>query len=186
MVNVPDLQWVQQNPSTNPSGSRHLLSGAAGFIKLLGTAATEELNFGSINTTGSGAISDTKLIYARINDMGDASGVFNMRLFLINTSAWGAGTYRFLERKELHFVPNLQLNSAANNTPTTVPSTTNLSGTIMVVPWPLGQPWLSGIQDNDASQYVYLAVEVGANVPVGTYGGAGAGSFRYRLLYDFS
>lgn len=186
MVNVPDVQWIQQNPSTDPSGSRDLLSGGAGYLKTLGTAAAQELNFGSLNTTGSGAISDTKLVYARINDLGDASGVFNMRFFLINTSAWNVGTYRFLEQKHIHFQPSLILNSAAENTPTVVPSTTNLSGTIIEPQFPLGQPWMSGTVDNDVSQYVYLAIEVSNNVPVGTYGGAGAGSFRYRLFYDFS
>lgn len=186
MVNVPDIQWIQQSLTTDPSGSRDLLSGAAGFLKELGTAAAEELNFGSVNTTGSGAITDTKLVYARINDLGDASGVFNMRFFLTSTNAFGAGTYRFLEEKHIHFQPSLILDSSAENTPTTVPSTTNLSGTIQEPQFPLGQPWMSGLLDNDVSQYVYLATEVAANVPVGTYGGAGAGSFRYRLLYDFS
>jgi hypothetical protein len=186
MVNVPDVQWIEQDPTIDPSGSRDIASGAAGFLKLLGTAAAEELNFGTINTTGSGAITDTKAIYARVDDFGDASGVFNMRFFLINTSAWGAGTYRFLEQKNLHFQPGLTLTPAAKDTPTTVPTTTNLSGTIQQPQWSLGSPWLSGVLDNDASQYVYLAVEVSNNVPVGTYGGAGAGSFRYRLFYDFS
>jgi len=186
MVNVPDVQWIQQDPGTDPSGSRDALSGGAGFLKLLGTAATEELDFGSINTSGSGAITDTKLTYARVDDFGDASGVFNMRFFLINISAWGAGTYRFLEQKQLHFVPNLTLDSSAENTPTVVPTTTNLSGTITEPEFPLGKPWMSGVLDNDVSQYVHLAVEVSNNVPVGTYGGAGAGSFRYRLFYDFS
>jgi hypothetical protein len=186
MVNVPNIQFVLQNPAIDPSGSRHLLSGAAGFLKLLGTGAGEELNFGSINTTGSGAISDTKLIYARASSLGDASGIFNMRFYLKNTSAWGAGTYRFLEQKHLHFQPNLILNSAAQNTPTVVPLTTNISGTIQQPQWTFGSPWISGVIDNDASMYVYLAIEVAANVPVGTLGGAGAGSFRYSLIYDFS
>lgn len=186
MVSVPNIQFVLQNPLINPSGFRDALNPSKGFLKLLGTGPTEELNFGSINTTGSGAISDTKLIYARASNMGDASGIFNMRFFLSNTSAWGAGTYRFLEQKHLHFQPSLVLNSAAQNTPTVVPLTTNISGTIQQPQWTFGSPWISGIIDNDASMYVYLAIEVGANVPVGTFGGAGAGSFRYSMIYDFS
>ena len=184
MVTLPTIQWIHQNPAINPSGSRHLLN--LGFVRQLGTGSNQELNFGQLNTTGSGAITNTLLCYARVSAMGDASGIFNMRVFLVNTSSWGAGTYRFLERKELHFVPNLVLNSAANNTPTAVPTSPNFSGTITQPQFPLGKPWMSGIIDNDASQYLYLAAEVGVNVPVGTYGGAGAGTFRYRLLYDFS
>lgn len=184
MVSFPDVQWIEQDPAVDPSGTRDALT--TGFIKELGTGAGEELNFGQLNTTGSGAITDTHLIYARASNMADASGIFNMKFFLVNTSDWGAGTYRFLERKELHFVPSLTLNSSANNTPTIVPNTVNLSGTITEPEYPLGKPWISGILDNDVSQYIHLALEVGVDVPVGTYGGAGAGSFRYRLLYDFS
>jgi hypothetical protein len=186
MVNFPAVQWVQQDIGVDPSGSRHLLSPGAGFIRELGTGAGQELNFGQLNTTGSGAITPTQLAYARVSDLADASGVFNMRLFLVNTTAWGLGTFRFLEQKHLHFVPNLTLDSSAKNTPTVIPNSPNLSGTITAPEFPLGKPWMSGTIDNDASQYVYLAVEVGIDVPVGTYGGAGAGTFRYRLLYDFS
>jgi len=183
MVSFPTVQWVQQNPAINPSGSRHLLS--LGFIRQLGTGAGQELNFGQLNTTGSGGITNTFLCYARVSNFGDASGVFHMRFFLVNTSAWGPGAYRFLESKQLHFVPNLSLNSAANNTPTVVPANSNISGTL-APGWTFGQPWLSGIADQDVTQYVHLAIEAGVSVPVGTYGGAGAGTFRYRLLYDFS
>ncbi len=190
MVDFPSVEWIQQDPGVDPSGLRDQLSGAAGFLKIIDTSAGGVLDYGQLNTTGSGAITETILTYARVNDFGDASGVFNMRAFLVNITSWGAGTFRFLEEKHLHFVPDLVLNSAAENTPTVVPNTSNLSGTIIAEgspgPWPLGQPWMSGILDNDVSQYVHLAVEVGVDVPVGTYGGAGAGSFRYRLLYDFS
>ena len=186
MVNFPEVEWIQQDPGTDPSGQRDQKSGGAGFLRLLGTNAGGELDFGQLNTTGSGAITPTKLVYARVNDFGDASGVFNMRFFLVNVTSWSAGTYRFLEQKELHFVPNLTLTSAANDTPTIVPSLANFSGTITEPEYPLGKPWMSGLLDNDVSQYAYVAVEAGVDVPVGTYGGAGAGTFRYRLLYDFS
>lgn len=186
MVNFPSVEWIQQSLTINPSGSRHLHVPASGFIKVLDTGAAGVLDFGQVNTTGSGNLSDTKLVYARVTDLADASGVFHMRFFLVNTTAWGAGTYRFLERKEMHFVPNVALNSAANNTPLVVPTQTNVSGTIQAPQWPLGTPWMSGIVDRDVSQYIWLAIEAGVDVPIGTYGGAGAGSFRYRLIYDFS
>jgi len=186
MVQFPDVEWIQQNPSIDPSGSRHLKTSVAGFLRILDTSAGGVLDFGQLNTTGSGAITATRLAYARVNSFGDASGVFNMRVFLVNTSAWSVGTVRFLESKQLHFVPNLTLTSAANNTPVVIPSNPNLSGTITAPEFPLGKPWMSGLIDNDVSQYVYLAVEAGVDVPVGTYGGAGAGTFRYRLLFDFS
>ena len=186
MVNFPAVEWIQQDPGTDPSGQRDQKSPGAGFLKELSTGAGGVLNYGQLNTTGSGGITDTFLTYARVDDFGDASGVFNMRMFLTNTTAWGLGTYRFLEQKQLHFVPNLTLSSSADNTPVAVPLSPNLSGTITEPEWPLGKPWMSGLLDNDVSQYVHLALEAGVDVPVGTYGGAGAGTFRYRLLYDFS
>lgn len=186
MVNFPSVEWIQQDPTLDPSGFRHLKQAIHGYVRNVDTGAGGVLDFGSMNTTGSGAISDTKLVYARISSMGDASGVYNMRFFLTNASAFTAGSYRFLEKKSLHFVPNLGLDSSAGNTPTVVPTTTNFSGTVQTPLWQTGQPWLSGILDQDVSQYIYLAVEADVSVPIGTKGGAGAGTFRYRLLYDFS
>jgi hypothetical protein len=186
MVNFPSVEWIQQSLSIDPSGFRDLKQPVNGFIRNVDTGAGGVLDFGSINTTGSGAISDTKLVYARISSMGDASGVYNMRFFLTNTSSFTAGAYRFLERKSLHFIPDLALDSGADNTPTNVPTNANFSGTIQTPFWQSGQPWMSGILDQDVSQYAYLAVEADVNVPIGTKGGAGAGTFRYRLLYDFS
>lgn len=186
MVDIPTIEWIEQDPSVDPSGSRDLKSTGAGFLKTLSTSPTEELDFGSVNITGSGSISNTKLVYFRASDLGDASGIFNMRFFLNSSSSWGAGTYRFLERKTLHFIPDLELTSADEDIAITIPSSPNVSGTIKEPEYPLGSPWVSGTLDNDVSQYIYLAVEVGNNVPVGTYGGAGLGTFRYRLLFDFS
>ncbi len=130
MVDFPAVQFIEQDIATDPSGSRHLLD--TGFVRTLGTGAGEVLDFGQVNTTGSGAISTTKLTYARVSDLGDASGVFNMRFFLTNTTAWNQGTYRFLERKTLHFVPSLELDSGNENTPVIIPSIQNLSGTIKI------------------------------------------------------
>jgi hypothetical protein len=185
VVNFPTVQWIRQNPAIDPSGLRHLLSPGAGFLRLLGTGPGGELDFGQLNTTGSGAISITALTYARVSDFGDASGVFNMRFYWHNTSAWGAGTYRFLEKKSIHFISNVVLNDAAVNTPTVVPLQPNMFGTL-APGWTNGQPWMSGVADGDVTNYLWLSVLVGADVSIGTVGGAGAGSFRARLLYDFS
>lgn len=184
MVNFPSIEVVQNSLTVDPSGNRHL--NGAGYIRTLGTGAGQELNFGQLNTTGSGAISDTKLCYGRLTDLGDASGIFNMRLYLNNITAWDIGTYRFLERKNIHFIPSVTLNSASNNTPTVIPSQPNLSGTVQPG-WLYGSPWVSGVpRDQASTEYFWLATEVGIDVNVGTKGGAGAGSWRYRILYDFS
>jgi hypothetical protein len=180
----PDVEWIQQDISVDPSGSRHLKSGAAGFVKELNTSAGGQLDFGSINISPTGAISDTKLCYARVDSFGEASGVFNMRFFLSNISAWD-GTYRFLEHKNLEFRVNLNLDESFVDTPVSVPAVGNLIATRRITA-PLGDGAMSGVFDEDVSQYVYLAVLARNDVSLGQKGGAGAGTFRYRLLYDFS
>lgn len=185
MVNFPTVQWIEQDPATDPSGSRHLLD--TGFVKQLNTGAGGQLDFGDLALTASQQITDTKLCYARASSMGDASGIFNMKFFLSSVSDWGAGTYRFLERKTLDFVPSLSLTASDSDTPTSVPSQANLLGTVHEdAGWPRGKPWISGVLDTDVSQYVYLAVLANNDVDLGIYGGAGDGGFRYRLTYDFS
>lgn len=186
-MTAPIVQWIEQSLSIDPSGSRHLLSAPDGFLKLLGTGAGQQLDFGNLNTTGSGAISDTKLVYARVSNLNGASGVYNMKFFLTSTSAFNNGTSRFLEMKSLHFQPNLRLNSSADNTPTTFPSQQNLFATTSFPTFQDNlQPWMNGIVDDDVSMYIYLALECDQNVDLGIKGGAGAGTFRFRLLYDFS
>jgi hypothetical protein len=185
MVVFPSVEWVEQDASIDPSGFRH--DNTTGFIKNVNTSAGGALDFGSLGLSAASQVSTTKLCYARATAMGDASGVFNMKLFLSSITSWGAGTYRFLERKTLDFVPSLSLTAADTDTPTSVPANANFLGTVHEdAGWSRGKPWISGILDEDASQYVYLAVLAQNDVPVGTYGGAGAGSFRYRLLFDFS
>lgn len=185
MVNYPSVIWIQNDVLIDPSGHRHELDPVYGYLKTLSVSPGGELDFGSVNNAVSGQVSDTQLCYPIASSLGDASGVFNLRTFLVSTSAWNAGTFRFLERKTIHFNNGLALSQADNDTPTTVPASQNFYGTL-APNYTNGQPTLSGILDQDAGQYLYLAVYVGTDVPATTYGGAGAGSFRYRLLYDFS
>jgi len=186
MIRIPNIEIIQQSLSINPSGGRHLKSSIYGFEKLIDTSAGGVLDFGSVNTTNSGSISDTKLIYARVNNFGDASGVFFMRFYVAAYSDFNQGTYRFLYRPSLHFQGNITLSEADRDLSTSLPNSTNISGTSTFSAWQHGKPYMSGIYDDDTTQYIYLANYVGTDVPVGTKGGAGAGSFRYALVYDFS
>lgn len=173
---LPTVQFIQFNKDVNPSGFRHI---AASGIKTLDTSITGCLEFGNVNTTTSGRISDTKMAIFRVSNFGSASGVFNMRFFLINTNAFNLGNYRFLNRISTHWQGNgFTLSLADADLPTSVPVQNVLSTS--------GQPVLSGLFDGHVSQYIYLATYVDTDVPFGTYGGATNGTFRYRMLYDFS
>ncbi len=185
MVQYPQVEWVQNSTVIDPSGHRHQSNPLFGFTKIVNTLPGGELDFGAVNVAISGQTSLTALVYPRASTLGNASGVFNMRTFLVSVSAWGAGSYRFLERKTIHFNDGLLLTQADVDTPTVVPVNPNFKGTL-APNFTFGQPTISGILDQDAGQYLYLAVFVDTNVPPGTYGGAGQGSFRYRLIYDFS
>jgi len=173
----PTVQFIQFDKDVDPSGVRDI---PASGVKLLDTSITGCLDFGNANTTSSGAISDTKMVLFRVSDMGDASGIYNMKFFLENASAFNTGNYRFLHRISTDFLgAGFTLGLADLDVPVTLPVAQNVTSTS-------GTPTLSGIADGHTSQYIYLAVFVDSDVPFGTYGGCAAGSFRYRMLYDFS
>ena len=64
------------------------------------------------------------------------------------------------------------------NVPVALPETQNVlssaSGT-----------FIQAVAESGVSEYVYLDLFAGVDVPVGTYGGPGSNGFRYRLTYDF-
>lgn len=177
MATFPTVQFIQFNKDVDPSGVRDI---PASGIKVLDTTITGCLDFGNANTTTSGTISQTKMFVFRVSDLGDASGVYNLRFFLENATAFGVGNYRFLHRIATHFQgPGFQLGLSDADIPVGDPGFQNVLSTS-------GAPTLSGIFDGHVSQYIYVAVFVDTDVPFGTYGGCANGSFRYRMVYDFS
>lgn len=175
-MTFPTVQFISFDKDTDPSGTRDISSGG----QILDTSITGCLDFGNANTTTSGAISDTKMVIFRVSDFGDASGVYNMKFFLDSTTAFNVGTARFLYRPEIHYQgTGFTLGLSDLDIPISEPSAQNVISTS-------GAPTLSGIFDGHVSQYIYLAVFVDTDIPFGTYGGCGAGSFRYKMTYDFS
>lgn len=172
----PTVQMLQFDKDTDPSGVRHLPASA---VKILDTSITGCLDFGNANTTTSGVISNTVLTLFRVSDLGDASGVYNLRFFLPSTSAFSTGNFRFLHKVDTHYQGvGFQLSLSDADVPLVEPTQNVLSTS--------GQPTLSGIFDGHVSQYIYLGVFVDTDVPFGTYGGCANGGFRYRMIYDFS
>lgn len=178
MPSYPVLELKQYTIGTDPTGYRHQDSGH-GLVRFLNTAAGGTLIFNSLNTTTSGAISETVPVIVRVDDYGDASGIYNMKFYLASISSWTTGTYRFLQRISTSFLTDLQLSEADNDTPTILSNATNILPAN-------GYHALSGVNDDDTSQYIYISILAKEDVPVKTYGGAGVNGWRYRLFYDFS
>lgn len=177
MIIAPTVQFLEFDKTVDPSGLRNDPDSSLG---VLNTSTTGYLDFGNSNVSTSGVVSNTRLVLFRVSNMATASGVYNMRLYLKSASAFTAGQYRFLHNITTHYQgANYALTTLDNDIPTSVPNTANLLST-------QGIGALSGTQDADVSQYVYLAVFTDTDVPYGTKGGGGAGSFRYSVVYDFS
>ena len=177
MATFPDVQFIKFATDVDPSGVRNIVASG----QELDTSITGCLDFGNANTTTSGTISDTAMAIFRVDALNDASGVYNLRFFLTSATAFSVGNFRFLHRIATHYQgTGFQLSLADLDVPLVAPAQNVISTT------PSSQPTLSGITDEDVSQYIYLAVFVDSDVPFGTYGGCAAGSFRYRMVFDFS
>lgn len=173
---IPTTQFLEFDKTVDPSGSRNLLGSA---VKELDTSANGFLDFGNNNVSTSGIISATKLVVFRADSMGDASGIYNMRFFLSSASAFSTGTFRFLHKIDTHFQGTNFVLLTTDTDISTVAGVQNILSTQEL-------PAISGTTDLDVSQYIYLAVFTDVDVPFGTYGGGGVGSFRYRCQFDFS
>lgn len=174
MATFPSFQFREYTISTDPSGFRNTTGG--GFRGIKSTLASETLIFSPLNISPSGGITETHLLLGRVNSFGTASGVYDLRFFLTSSNAFTQGTYRFLEHKNIQFLVNRRMSEADNNTPISIPSTTNWRNTY-------GGGILSGIAEDDVTEYLYLGLYIREDVPFGTYGPA---NFTYRCLYTFS
>jgi hypothetical protein len=177
MATIPTVQFLQFDIASDPSGVRNL---SASAIKELDTSANGFLDFGNNNIASSGIVSSSKMLIFRATDMGGASGIYDMKFYISSTSAFTVGTFRFLHDIQRHYQgTNFALTTSSSDIPTSLPGVPNVSSTQNL-------PAISGITDADVSEYIYLAVFTETDVPFGTYGGGGLGSFRYRMQYNFS
>ncbi len=175
---LPQIDIIQLDNRINPSGTRNLGAGASGFVKFLDTSSSGHLDFGFLNVTESGVLAGTKLVYFRLFTFGDSQKVFNFRFYLSSINAWGTGNYDFLWNKRIHFQSGLQLSTADENVPNSLPSSGNVLSTA-------SGTYIQSTAESGCSQYMYLDLFADTDVPVGTYGGPGNGGFRYRLTFDF-
>lgn len=174
----PQIQFKQYDGLYNPSGTRNIDVTASGWVKEINTSASGVLDFGFMDITTSGCISPTKLLLFRPSTLGSASQIYNFKLYISSATAWTTGTYRFLYRTSIPFVSGLVVDLSDSNIPTSVPSTGNILSTA-------SGSYIQSTVESGCSQYIYLAVYANNDVPTGQKGGPAAGSFRYRLQYDF-
>jgi len=188
MVNAPTIQWREWDVDIDPSGHRVTASvGQWGYQGAKNTSNGGTLIFSSLNTSVSGQISDTKVVTAHVTNWGDGSGLTNLKTYLSSISDFGTGTVRFLYAIHRNFwtQSGVALNETDSDFPTALPASQNILST-------LGSGFLkntAGVatpDENQVTEYLYLAVFADTNVPPSTFGGPGGGGFRVRLLYDFS
>lgn len=177
-MNLPQIDILQLDNRIDPSGTRNLGASCSGFVKFLDTSSSGHLDFGFMNTTESGVLAGTRLIFFRPLTFGDAQKVFNFRFYLKSLISWGTGTYNFLWNPKIHFTSGLALTLASDNVPIAFPSSGNIFSTA-------SGNYIGAIAESGCSEYIYLDVFADTDVPVGTFGGPGNGGFRYRLTYDF-
>jgi hypothetical protein len=185
-MNPPVTHFSQFNiADPDPSGSRHDTS-ASGYFKELDTQTGGELSFGTLdNSSGINISSSTKCVIWVVDHLQDATTkVFDMKFWLSSTSDFageGAGyNVYFNQHMSKKWLGIIQLtDSSGTYTPQSLPAGQNLyrhDGASAIN---------SSGTDNSVSQYIYLGITIDPDTPVGIYGGAGAGTFRYRVTYKY-
>ncbi len=160
--------------------ARHLQIAASGFIKNVGTAAGEELDFGLVNNTFVKVHSRTAVVIMVVDALNGANeAIFNMRFWLPDISDYIDGTFFFNGFSSGVWFQNLELIDASGLfIPTALPSGQTL----------LRQDGFNEITgsgtDAQVSEFIYLSMSIDTDVSPGVFGGTGGGQV-YRTTYDF-
>jgi len=175
----------------DPSGNRDD-NLASSFNKVLGSSASNALDYGSINIDTKSE-SDTKVILFRVTDFSTNTRIQNMR-FWASAIPNPAGSLKYNMEIQPNWVVNNTLTEASGKVATSLPSSQNLfrgNG----AGWPYSTqtsfPHMSGSSapgynaENEVSQYIYLNVTADVDVTTGKYGVGGRDNFVYRCTYDY-
>jgi hypothetical protein len=156
-----------------PSGLRHNAA-APGFLKVLGSTAASALQYGSINI-------DTKTE--------GATKVLLFRRFWAPEIPNPIGSLDFNMEIQASWIVDNELGEASGKVPTTLPTSQNLfrgnsakDGTVF---YEENHFAMSGITDNETSQYIYTNITADVDVSTGRYGTGGRDSFTYRCTFDY-
>jgi hypothetical protein len=173
-MGAPTTKFAQFSSSgANPVGHRHQTTFSS-YIKELNTASSGLLDYGTVNINSS-AYSPTKAVLFRIFAMNGATNVSNMRFWgatLPNTQ--GFVTYCF--KSIAPYISGIALTTASGLLPTSLPASQNVYRTD-------GFTALSGVTDNQVTEWIYLNFFADSNGNTGKFGGDN--SFTYRMTYDY-
>lgn len=172
----------------DPIGTRHLVSGAFAYDKLLGLGCGLAMAFNGLklDTTQPFIGSDVAIINMSVSNMGElqASGlnaVYNMKLWI----PAGSGSVIDTPGAHLEFftsgqwVPNVDFPSGhGQQFLRTLPTQFNVRQNA-------GRAELTSYTDDETSEYVYMRIFLDERFPLGTFGICGSGSLRPRLTFDF-
>jgi hypothetical protein len=191
-VPFPEIQISSWDNSeiADPAGTRHLVSGAFAYDKLLGIGCELALTFNNLQLDAGAAQpfvgSDVAVINFCVPNFGElqASGlqaVYNMKLWLPS----GSGTILDLPGSHLEVVMSgVWIPNASFPSGTGAELQRSLPGAHNVFKHD-GEAELTSYTDDEVSQYVYMRMFLDEQFPLGTFGVCGSGILRPRLTFDF-
>lgn len=191
-VPFPSIQFSTWDNTelADPSGTRHLVSGAFAYDKLVGLGcglamAFNELllNAGENEPFASSNVAVLNIAVPNIGELQSSglTGIYNMKMWI----PAGSGSVIDTPGAHLEFftsglwVPNVDFPSGhGQEFLRTLPTQFNVRRQD-------GNNELVGYQDTQVSEYIYMRMFLDERFPVGTYGVCGSGSLRPRLTFDF-
>ncbi len=188
----PDIQFSTWDNTefADPIGTRHLVSGAFAYDKLVGKGCELAMAFNGLRLdAGSNQPfigSDVAVLNISIPNMGElqSSGllaVSNLRLWI------PAGSGSIIDTPGAHlefftsgvWVPNVDFPSGhGQQFLRSLPTQFNVRQVD-------GRAELTSYTDDEVSEWVYMRMFLDADFPLGTFGECGSGTLRPRLTFDF-
>lgn len=173
-MSVPVINFFQ----FDIAGPDPLLNNYTTPLGILNETDAGALKFGVINLDAS-AQSDTKVLNARVTNMGGNLFIRNMRFWAPSVIFPAAISYNKATAGSTGWIDNNVITSASGIVPTILPTSQNLFRHD-------GHPAISGLTTAEVSQWVYLNLSVTSSLAVGNYGGSnGQGVLRYRMTFDY-
>jgi hypothetical protein len=197
-LNFPDIHIYQFDTSeiASPSGNRHIEDGSFAFVRRVGldcltysgAGTSGTLGFGEINVdlTNPKSHSESDVIALVFRLASSGVGISDMRLYLTDNTALTEpaadvgvpSAFVQMATSGNIWAHNPLLPSGAGTQLTTSIPSTNIRRQD-------GKIYLTGLQDRDVSEFVYMNLVVPIGFPVGIFGVCGSGLLRFNLLFDY-